>query len=373
MRGEVTLTRRLDGIDSQVSRMPAGTAGGRPRAAIYLVLASLVAFLCLTPKAICQTALGQVSITAEPLPASTDGPFIDPAKGFFMQELGQNLFFVTDGIYQCMFLVTTKGVILVDAPPSIGANLIKAIREVTAAPVTHLVYSHSHADHIGSAKLFPNAIIISQRKTAEQVARDNDPNRPVPHIVFEQEFKLHSGGEVLELSYFGANHAAGNIFIYAPKQKVLMLVDVFYPGWSMFESLAFAGITDLPGWFQAQDRALTFDFRFFVSGHVNRFATKEDLEVQRKYVADLRHNAIHALQTVDLGAIAARTGARNSWLLFSTYLNAVAQSCADDTLAKWKNRLGAADVFTFSHCNTIVQSLRFNDGLTVDRQTIPEP
>lgn len=372
MRLEVTRARGLNAIDSDVCRMSTRPIQHRGRTAACLCLGLLLALTCATPKAMSQTALGQVPITAEPLPLSTDGPSIDPAKGYFMQELGENLFFVTDGVYQCMFLVTTKGVVLVDAPASIGANLIKAIHEVTSAPVTHLVYSHSHADHIGAASLFPNAVIISQRETAEQVARDNDPNRPVPNIVFDREFKLHVGEEVLELSYFGPNHAPGNIFIYAPKQKVLMLVDVFYPGWSMFESLAFAGVTDLPGWFQAQDKALTFDFKYFVSGHVNRFATREDLLVQKEYVTDLRQNAIHALQTVDLGAIAAKTGTQNSWLLFSTYLNAVAQSCADDTLAKWKDRLGAADVFTFSHCNTIVQSLRFNDGFTVDRQTISE-
>ena len=57
-----------------------------------------------------------------------------------------------------MFLSTTEGVVLVDAPPTIGHNLLRAIDDVTRAngrpsKVTHIVYSHSHADHIGAASL----------------------------------------------------------------------------------------------------------------------------------------------------------------------------------------------------------------------------
>ena len=39
------------------------------------------------------------------------------------------------------------------------------------------------------------------------------------------------GSQVLELSYHGPGHAPGNIFIYAPKQRTLMVVDVIFPGW----------------------------------------------------------------------------------------------------------------------------------------------
>jgi glyoxylase-like metal-dependent hydrolase (beta-lactamase superfamily II) len=46
----------------------------------------------------------------------------------------------------------------VGAPPSIGNNLRLAVDEIAAANgvtnrVTHLVYSHHHADHAGAASL----------------------------------------------------------------------------------------------------------------------------------------------------------------------------------------------------------------------------
>ena len=48
-----------------------------------------------------------------------------------------------------------EGVIVVDAPPSIGENILAAIAEVTDEPITHVIYSHSHADHIGAAGIYP--------------------------------------------------------------------------------------------------------------------------------------------------------------------------------------------------------------------------
>ena len=60
------------------------------------------------------------------------------------------MYWVTDGSYNTMFLVTDKGVVAVDAPPSIGKNYLKAIAEVTNKPVTYVIYSHAHLDHIGA-------------------------------------------------------------------------------------------------------------------------------------------------------------------------------------------------------------------------------
>ena len=49
-----------------------------------------------------------------------------------------------------MFMVTDKGVVAIDAPPTTGNNYLKAIAEVTTKPVTYVVYSHAHIDHIGA-------------------------------------------------------------------------------------------------------------------------------------------------------------------------------------------------------------------------------
>src|ERR1700704_617224 len=90
-----------------------------------------------------------------PVPATVFGPALNE-QGYFVDRVERNLFWVTDGTYQSAFLATPDGVVLFDAPPTIGHNLRRAVDAVAAAEgvagtVTHLVYSHHHADHAGAA------------------------------------------------------------------------------------------------------------------------------------------------------------------------------------------------------------------------------
>jgi hypothetical protein len=79
-----------------------------------------------------------------------------------------------------------------------------------------------------------------------------------------------------------------------------------------------------------------------------------------EYMDDVRANAGKALKTVDFMAIARETGFENQWLLFDRYFAAVAKACADMTVPKWRDRLGAADVWTQSHCLVMAESLRID-------------
>lgn len=83
-------------------------------------------------------------------------------------------------------------------------------------------HSHRHADHIGAAIVYgPNAKIMAHEKTRELLERFPDLYRPVPTETFSKDATLHVSGVKLNLSYKGQNHSEGNVFIYAPKQKVL--------------------------------------------------------------------------------------------------------------------------------------------------------
>lgn len=150
------------------------------------------------------------------LPETAFGPEIGE-KGYLVEEINDGVYWVTEGAYQMMFVVTDDGVIVADAPPTIGENILAAIGEVTDLPITHVIYSHTHIDHIGSAALYPpDAEVIAHVDTAEQLEARQDPNRPVPTVTFEDTYTLEAGGKRLELSYPGDNHEPGNIFIQAP-------------------------------------------------------------------------------------------------------------------------------------------------------------
>jgi glyoxylase-like metal-dependent hydrolase (beta-lactamase superfamily II) len=339
-------------------------------AIVFVLIAILVLLVAVFPS---KVPAKPTSRDVAPVPASAYGPPIDPAKGYHVEEIRDGLYWLTEGAYTQMFLVTDEGVVVVDAPPTIGPKILTAISEVTNTPITHVIYSHSHADHIGAAGLYPaDATYIAHAETADQLSKAlSDPNRPMPYgipsggdavplpsVTFDDKYSVEVGGQVLELEYRGANHEPGNIFIYAPMQKTLMLIDVIFPGWTPFKNLALA--EDIPGYFRAHDEVLSYDFDTFIGGHLGRPGTREDVETQKKYMLDIQANAAQALQTVDFMAIGQEVGFENAWLLFDTYLDAVAQTCADLTEPNWVDRLGGVDVFTFDHCWVVAESLRID-------------
>src|SRR5882757_9951897 len=131
-----------------------------------------------------------------PVPASALGPAPN-AQGYYVGQVERNLYWVTDGTYQAAFLTTTDGVVLFDAPPTIGHNLQRAIDEMTAADgvsnkVTHIVYSHHHADHLGGSSLFGRDVErVGHTETRRLLLRDNDPARPPPEETFQDKRTLN--------------------------------------------------------------------------------------------------------------------------------------------------------------------------------------
>ncbi|KAJ6497933.1 beta-lactamase-like protein [Mycena vulgaris] len=299
-----------------------------------------------------------------PLPSIVDPVPIPPELGYFVGDLGGGLYWVTEGAYSNMFLVSTHGVIVVDAPPTIGHKLLYAIGNKTHLPVTHLVYSHLHADHIGGASLFnasrPTTIAHAETRSLLAELSPLDPLRPLPHITFEDKYTLRVGNQTLELSYHGPNHSPGNIFMYAPAQRVALLIDVIFPGWVPFSELAVSSF--IPGWTAAHDVLLTFDFDVFVSGHVGRLGTKDDVRLQKKYIDDLHDSCAAAINggfnvSAAIGpTVAANPG--NAWAEFKAYYRAAAQTCADNTTSRWLGVLGAADVFAFESAYRMIHALQ---------------
>ena len=50
------------------------------------------------------------------IPESAKGPAVDPAKGYRIEELGDGLYMVTDNVYQSMFMIYDKGVVVIATP-----------------------------------------------------------------------------------------------------------------------------------------------------------------------------------------------------------------------------------------------------------------
>lgn len=295
-----------------------------------------------------------------PIPEAAKGAPIAPQKGYRVQPLGEGLFMITDNAYQSMFLVYETGVVVIDAPPPYSRHIATAIREVTDKPITHLIYSHSHSDHIaGTNDLGKVGTIIAQEETKRLLQRDADPKRPLPTVTFKDKYALKVGSQVLELSYYGDAHEPGNIFIYAPAQEVLMVVDVVFPGWMPWRRFAVAH--DVQGHFEQVDRIRRLPFKTFVGGHVARVGTREDVEVQWEFMTDLKAAASKALANTKPGeGLDAQLVRDNPWAVFDDYIDRVVIQCVNKITPKWSSRLAAYDVYIWDQCYAMEQSLRID-------------
>jgi glyoxylase-like metal-dependent hydrolase (beta-lactamase superfamily II) len=270
-----------------------------------------------------------------------------------LQEIKPGVYVVSAGGYNSMFLVTQEGVVVVDAPPAIGDKIFAAVSEVTDRPITHLIYSHAHKDHIGAANLFQNVTRIAHNETARILNERNDPNRPVPDVNFTREMNLPIGNQVFHLLYPGPYHQQGNIFVYLPEHKVLMAVDHVVPGGIPWKHLT--NTPDVPALINSTDQALALDFDVFVPGH-GQAGTKQDTLVQQDYVADLRENAAAAIDEVNFTEVT--RGINGSNAMTEAYFNALTKSCSNKIDSEWQGKLEGVGVWTDEHCERMIISTR---------------
>lgn len=246
-----------------------------------------------------------MTVKKELFPSAMDyavtAPEIDPEKGYAVIEIGDDLYWITDGNYQMMFLTTGKGVIVVDAPMGLGDKIQQAISDVTSEKVTHLIYTHIHKDHVGSAGIFPeDTTYVSHVDTAEHLAMKNDPQRPVPTVTFDDKYTLMVGDQVLELSYIGPFHSKGDIVIYSPAHKVIMAVDLFHPKAAPFQYFGIA--RDMGEHIAAHDKILAMDWDIIISGHEPILGTPEHLKFNKEFTLQVLDNTINAMQTTQPSA-----------------------------------------------------------------------
>ena len=260
-----------------------------------------------------------------PVPRSALGPALND-QGYYVGRVQRNLYWVTDGVYQSAFLTTPDGVVLFDAPPSIGGNLRRAVDEIAAAngvtnTVTHLVYSHHHADHGGASSLFDGDVVrIGHEETRRLLLRDDDPARPLPEVTFADHYTLEVGGERVELTWQGPNHTPDNIYIHFPDHDTLMFIDVVNAGSVPIYNLNLS--EDVIGYMDAPAIALSYPWTHLICGHLGRLATRDDVAVYQQYLADIEAKAW--VRPSGPGRLLARKPHHGRWIKMSNAQSTVA-------------------------------------------------
>jgi glyoxylase-like metal-dependent hydrolase (beta-lactamase superfamily II) len=204
------------------------------------------------------------------------------------------------------FVVTDDGVVVIDAlgTPSLGNELLKAIRKVTPKPIRRVIVTHYHADHFyglgpfkdagaeiwahGGAREYLSGGDADRRR--EQRARDLFPwvDAAMPLLPadrwLEGDEAFTLGGVRFEIQYFGPAHSPEDVVIILPGEGVLFSGDIFFTG-----RLPFVGQADSKAWLARIDRLLALKPRLMVTGHgeVSRNPAR-DLEMTRDYLTYLR-------------------------------------------------------------------------------------
>ena len=277
-----------------------------------------------------------------------------------------------------MFLVSDEGVIVVDCPPTLDINLKYAIGNVTDQPVRKFIYSHAHNDHVGSASIFSSGNNNNSNSSVDFIAHTEtavlieavpggDTGRPIPTETFDKNTTVQVGNQTVELAYFGPNHQPGNIFIYVPSSKILMLVDVIIPGWAPAPNLAIAEF--VPGFVEAHDIALQYDFEVFIGGHFYRNGNRQDVELIRDYVYDVLETTRRMLSDPEIEARAVENLATtleqnpaNIYAVIPSYNNFSADMIAQQLIDRWLGVLAGVDVVALTHATRMLLAIRIEYG-----------
>ena len=215
-----------------------------------------------------------------PVPESSFGPALNE-QGYHVGRVERNLYWVTDGVYQAAFLTTQDGVVLFDAPPSIGHNLQRAIDEI-ARSQRREQQGDLPGPHPPPRGPWGRILALRQGRRADRARGDpaapapgRRPGPPAPEETFSDRRTLEIGGERIELAWHGANHTPDNSVIHFPEHDALMMVDIVNVGWVPVYVVNLSD--DIPGYLGMPATALTYPWKTLISGHLGRLGTREDV------------------------------------------------------------------------------------------------
>jgi cyclase len=163
-----------------------------------------------------------------------------------VEKLRDNLFILKGGGGNTAVFVTTAGVVVVDTKiPGWGQPLLAKIKELTPKPVTTIINTHTHGDHVAGNVDFPASVEIvthENTKANMQAMREvaGAPNsrawtgifkesqgRGLPTRTYKDQLSLGRGADQVDLRYFGRGHTDGDTWVLFPAHRIVHAGDIF--------------------------------------------------------------------------------------------------------------------------------------------------
>ena len=235
------------------------------------------------------------------------------SQPYILQKIGERTYYVQRYFYSTTFYVGDKGVLLFDAPEGRGKYLLQAIRDVTPLPVTALVYSHYHVDHIGDSPFWNdeakkegvNLRIIASKATAEKMQFMNSRLPVATQVLSKKDDQFKFEKQTIELHRFvKAGHTDDHSVWLLKQEKVAHSPDLQNP--DQLPMMGFA-VSDTLVYHDSNLRQVEMlDWKYFIGGHGN-IGSHDDFKFQRQFLNDLRDTTIKVRKEESFGKFMNKT------------------------------------------------------------------
>jgi len=205
-------------------------------------------------------AIVLAALAAAGAAAQQPRPRIPPTGA--IKQVRDNLYVIPGAGGNTTVFLTQGGVVLVDTKlPNNGEAILNQVRRVTDKPVSTIINTHTHPDHIGSNEYFPASVeVVTQENTRTWMAANprvaSNP-AAMPDKTFTDRLTLGTGDDRIDLYYFGAGHTNGDAFVVFPARRAMAAGDMF--AWKMaplIDPMAGGSVLALPDSLEKAERGI---------------------------------------------------------------------------------------------------------------------
>lgn len=179
--------------------------------------------------------LGLLLVGAISLVAAEQGQQRPPAN-LELHKVKENLYMISGGGGNTAAFITEKGVVVVDTKLSgFGQAILDKVKSVTSKPVTMVINTHTHGDHVGSNNAFTGAVEFVAHENCKAsmekmpAFQSEEGKKFLPSKTYKDRLSLLSGNDRIDLYHFGPGHTGGDTFVVFTGLRVMHSGDMF-PG-----------------------------------------------------------------------------------------------------------------------------------------------
>ena len=234
------------------------------------------------------------------------------ANALMVTKLKDNLYVLKGGGGNTSVFITANGVTVVDTKnPGWGSPVLEKIKTLTDKPVTTIINTHTHGDHVSGNVEFPATVdIIVQANTAENMKKmipnSTAADQTVPaQTIFQQNggkglakhtFKdkmtVGKGADEVDLFYFGRGHTNGDAWVLFPSLRVLHAADIFSgKNIPLLDANNGGSAVEIGNSLDKAYNALNGKYDTIITGHANEMTPadlKECAQFNRDFVTEVK-------------------------------------------------------------------------------------